>query len=501
MSVDREYRIKISTVADVSGVKQTAAELDGLSPKTQKYIESLKDSGSAAEHAEMSHRGLVFALRGLGPEAMEAGHALLYGLTNPMLLGIIGIGMASAKLLGDWRAMREAIEAAVDVSGMDKVTQALGRDGMLNALIEGGVAAEDFWGKINALAGAQESLKVKTDDATKAIKEQTEADEKVLAAKEKAQLAELKLGLANGTIPQGDYEQRKGEIESRFEGQRTNRQAIDQDRLIEARRHEREVAGRVIAEGPDVVTSKQIAADAAKGNLEGQKAGLEEWKKKLEEINKWFTEKSGAADAATFTEQDKARKLALREIAEREQGTVPAAKVSAKQTAAELATAQKSVEEATKRKGELDREITKLEADRTRDRATAAAVSAAGVSGPFGMAATGDVSGASQTALQYDKFRQRKGAEPSQGQEQALIDVATRISGHKVSLAQAVAIMEPAATNIQAFTDDAMKLATVMGNIARFLGKYQTSQGQLDSIAAQVKALEDNPTTRTIPGG
>jgi hypothetical protein len=45
-----------------------------------------------------------------------------------------------------------------------------------------------------------------------------------------------------------------------------------------------------------------------------------------------------------------------------------------------------------------------------------------------------------------------------------------------------------------------MKLVTVMGNMARFFQKFPNFQGQLDSIAAQVKALESNPTTQTHPG-
>ena len=69
MGDEREFKIKITTAADTSGAKQTAAELDNISPKTQKYIQSLKDGGGAAEHMEVSHRNLRFGLRMLGPDA------------------------------------------------------------------------------------------------------------------------------------------------------------------------------------------------------------------------------------------------------------------------------------------------------------------------------------------------------------------------------------------------------------------------------------------------
>ena len=69
--------------------------------------------------------------------------------------------------------------------------------------------------------------------------------------------------------------------------------------------------------------------------------------------------------------------LALTEIENREQGTLPAAQAKAKQTADELASAQRKVEDAAKRTAELEREIANLRATRTRDAATTADMGAA----------------------------------------------------------------------------------------------------------------------------
>ena len=132
------------------------------------------------------------------------------------------------------------------------------------------------------------------------------------------------------------------------------------------------VQAGIVEAGPDVVLEKGIAADRAKGAVESQKSQLEEWKKKLEEIDKWFKEKSGAlqgsaAGAAKISEMEKERRLAQGEISSREQTSLPAAEVKAKSATAELEAAERKIEEAAKRKTELDREIAKLESDLKRD--------------------------------------------------------------------------------------------------------------------------------------
>jgi hypothetical protein len=331
---------------------------------------------------DISHRNLRFGLQKMGPEFAEVGHLGVASFANPLTAGFLAVAVMAGKVYNDWQKMRDAIETAVDVSGIDRVTRALGADGMLKALIDGGVAAEEFWGKIGRLTTAQESLKEKTDDATKAIKDQTEATDKTLSANEKAELAELKLAKAKGLISGEEYESRKAGIMDRYEGQRANSKAIEADRIIEERQKELEGQKGIVAAGPDVVGEKQRAAEEAAGNLAGEKTSLDEWKKKLEELDKWFKEKGTAAMGSregreTYAEQEKARILALTEIENREQGTLPAAQTKAKSTAEDLAAAQRKVEDATKRTAELERELANLRAARSRDATTAMETGAA----------------------------------------------------------------------------------------------------------------------------
>jgi hypothetical protein len=67
---------------------------------------------------------------------------------------------------------------------------------------------------------------------------------------------------------------------------------------------------------------------------------------------------------------------------------------------------------------------------------------------PMGQIATGDVAQAVAMA-QAEAASKKTGVRPSQDAERQLIDVATRISGHNVSLSQAVAMMEKAANRMR----------------------------------------------------
>src|ERR1035437_770180 len=516
MSVDREYRIRISIVADPSGAQNIARELDNLSPKTQKYIQSLRDGGEAAEGMDISHRNLRTGLSLLGPQFAQVGHLGLAAFANPLTAGFIAVSLAAGKLYNDWKKMREAVETQVDVSGLWKVIDALGQEGMLKALTEGGAAAEEFWGHINRLASEQESLKNKTEDAIAAIKKETEAHDQAMGAKEKAELAELKLAETLHRISPEDAARNKAQSEDRDAGQRANRRAIEQDRILEARSHEREVAERVIEEGPGVVTPKRLAAEEAKGTLEGEKAKLEEWKKKLDEINKWFVEKSKNAPLSAYQLQDRERRLALKEIVNLEQGTIPAAEVKAKTTGEELAEANRKVDEAVKSSTELKRQISTLEADRARERATAVELGTANQrsrraevseDAPRQRAfADSDLEAATRTALKLADnpamYRARHAGttleqarravakerqEPVSGEEQRqMMDLSSRIAGHRTGFAESISVMGRAAQDTGAFAQDVGKLVSVMLNMAKNLGPVR---GQIDQLEKQVRSL------------
>ena len=574
----------METVSVPGGTEETKKGLadvkagitDGVNPALASMTAKTEEAGKAAEHAEVSHRAMAFALRALPPEAREAGHALILGLANPATLAFIALGLSLAKVLGDWEKLKDAVDTAPNMDGVNALIAAIGEEGMVKALNEGGMAANEFWDKINRLAALQETLKENTDDATEAIKRQTEADDKTLSAKEKAELAELKLQETRGIITKAQYDQRKAELEDRYEGTRGNLKAIEQDRVIEERR--KELAGQksIVTAAPDVITPKQIAAEEAKGEYEGSEAKVAEWKKKVEAAQKWIDEKGLAALSPNFmtsmanlgqglvgavagfkpgqlkewpqegpekyAEVQKVLKLAQGKIDEIE-AKLPGQKADSDIKQAALAEAQGKIDAATKRVTELEREVAKLEADRTRDAATrgdtagshsrerlaeqlqrlielsknpgelAVTASTAAAerarltdrerrdprrgltnaeSTEAGEAALGDVNKAVTTAQLFEAHKQT-----TVEQQRQLMEVASALAGHQVSFKEAVRMMSEAGKDIGLFAQDVLKLAGVMGELATGHSALQTQLRSLVSQVSQIKAqLRDQAAPR-----
>jgi membrane protein involved in colicin uptake len=514
-SLDLLVRIKSDTsgaTVAAQSLKDVKAELkDSLDPALAHFGKTEDGVAKSGERMHISHRELHRLLGLLGPQFAEAGHLAMFSFAGPAVAGLAAVALAAGKVLGDWKKAQEAIATAPDLSGIDRTNRALGSEGMLKALIEGGVAADEFWEKVNRLANAQESLKNKTDDATEALHKQHEADTKAASERERAELAELRVMEEMGKISKDEAARRKTDIENRYAGQELNRKAIEQDDVIDRRKHEREVAQRVVNEAGDVAGPKQIAAAEAAGDLAAQKAALDSWKQKLADAEKWLLEQGPTALGAgregreTWDKVAKLKSLAGVEVANRENDTVPEAEKRANRTKEAADEAQKKVEEAAARKRELDREIAKLEADKTRDRETATAEASArsfaqNADSPIGRAAAGDVAAAAATA-HTEAASRKTGVHAPQEAERQLIDVATRISGHQQTLQSAVAMMKGVEVVSAEFTQDAQKLVTVMTNIAASFKKFHGLFGHLDTIDQQVKDLQGQMASRGLNAG
>jgi hypothetical protein len=100
---------------------------------------------------------------------------------------------------------------------------------------------------------------------------------------------------------------------------------------------------------------------------------------------------------------------------------------------------------------------------------------------PMGQFAAQETGQAAATATE-----EKAGHRQSPQAEQQLVDVATRLAGHKVTLAEAVRIMEPAARDAQTFAQDAMKLASVMENIGKSLASLKGLKPRLDALETAV---------------
>jgi hypothetical protein len=80
----------------------------------------------------------------------------------------------------------------------------------------------------------------------------------------------------------------------------------------------------------------------------------------------------------------------------------------------------------------------------------------------------------------------REHAEPSGADRTRLQDLGTRLAGHRVSLAQAVELLAPAARDVGEYSKDVTRLVTIMENLARNLGPIH---GRMDQLEQEVRGL------------
>jgi hypothetical protein len=114
---DRDFKIRITTEADLAAAKETAAGLQDVGGKGTKAHE---DIAEAAEKSHVSHRALNLALRQMGPEFQHLGHLAVYGLSNPMVAGLLAATAVAGALIHVFeelgKAQEEAAKKAADAS-------------------------------------------------------------------------------------------------------------------------------------------------------------------------------------------------------------------------------------------------------------------------------------------------------------------------------------------------------------------------------------------------
>lgn len=262
MSVDREYRIRIATVADNTGAQQTSAELDklkgkildGVNPAWAEYgtqVEAAtKVTDEVAESTQkvgLSHRELHMALAQLGPEFAKMGGMAQYALHNHMLAPVLAIVGAFA--LWEHR-IKACVEALAGAELSDNVKAQVGQMGAL---------AESWKGFNKSLLDAVTSYN-SVDEASKRnieiLKAEEQQKKKLLEADKKLELSELER--QKTALTTGQYETEKAAIEGRYE----DKSAADDD---EAQFKKMQAKAK---QGADLVkSSKEKMAEAAKIKL------------------------------------------------------------------------------------------------------------------------------------------------------------------------------------------------------------------------------------------
>jgi hypothetical protein len=110
---------------------------------------------------------------------------------------------------------------------------------------------------------------------------------------------------------------------------------------------------------------------------------------------------------------------------------------------------------------------------------------------PIGKLAGQDMAGALDVTRALDQ-----GKSVGADSKEQLIQVASAIAGHRVTLQQAVQMMHWAAKDMGNFSQDVLKLAGVMGQIAQ---GHATVSGRIDALAKQVEGLQARMRGAALP--
>lgn len=218
MGDEREFKIKITTSADASGAREAKAELDSLSPKTQKYIQDLKDGKGAADGMHVSHRGMSHALRLLGPEVTHLGMNLMHAFGSPPMLAIMGV---AAALKGLDMAMKSASERDTRELGITSLAPKMAHFEM--GIVAARAALLEYFDTIGAGGTAQERLGSATERATVLMKAQEEAAKGGDDAEKELALAQLDRAKALG-MTEAEAATRKDVIENEFDKRQVKRE-------------------------------------------------------------------------------------------------------------------------------------------------------------------------------------------------------------------------------------------------------------------------------------
>ena len=287
MSVDREYRIRISTVADTAGAESTKRSLgeikagitDGVDPAMAHYGKTAAAVSEEAAHMEVNHRGLHRALGMIGPEASHAGMELLTAFSSPQMMGIMAVAGAFALL-------DKGIKSLIgnDTSKMGAFFEKAELADAVKAATEAKVALADFFRTVNEGASAEEELGNATERATALAVAEAEAAKGEADAEKVLALANLEKAHAEGKITDAQYKGGKIDIEEQAETRKLAREKKQREESIQ-RHHEEVRAQQKLAKDDEAkIPEAQADAEGTRKQATDNQAKIDQAKKN-EEVN------------------------------------------------------------------------------------------------------------------------------------------------------------------------------------------------------------------------
>lgn len=205
MSVDREYRIRISTITETTGLQDAES--------------GLKKVGGAAEEA---HHGFVHA-----ESSGKAFHKLLHGLTeeSPLLGAALRVALnpVSGALMAAAWGFREIIRLEEESKkAAEESAEAMGhsvgnmKESIREASEEIARANREFENWQKSFQSVTEATKTALDEELEKLHEQHAVNQELLAQQKELALAKVREKAATGGISQEEATIKEAEIERQF---------------------------------------------------------------------------------------------------------------------------------------------------------------------------------------------------------------------------------------------------------------------------------------------
>lgn len=456
---DREYTIRITTVANPSGLKDiSAANREVGRSGTQAFGEI----AGAVENAELKHKDLHAGIRALREEFPGLAHAAHFFL-NPVGLAVAGITSAFAL----WHKRIEGLVQAL--AGLELPKASEREVGHITAMAE---AWEKLGNAVKKAADGYSSVDSASDRAIAKVKAQLDQDKKLRAA----------LGIG------GDFEaEQNADMQSFYlRARRATDLKVDSDAKM------REAGGIHIASAEDdTKTEADLKAQAV-----AAKKRIEEGQKRLGQLDDYQSGNMGRWERLAYSAsyianygidaspQD-VRELEGQGIANAQppidrynaflRSKAERKKLQQRRTELTESAASEAAEAAT-----LDAAFPDDLAAFQKKRAAETTVHNLSTN-PLTAGASGDMQAAEATAAALQQHK----AVSDESKEQ-LVQIASSVAGHQVSLQTAVAMMQVAAQNMAVFVSDVVRLASAMASLS----------GRVDDIQSR-----SQNGTRTLPGG
>ncbi len=225
MGDEREFKIRITTLADASGAQKTAAELDKVTASTEGAAKAT-EKHSVGLHA--MHR-LFHALNEVVPGL---------GVVMQAAFSPIGATISIAVLaLQFFREHLKKINEELDKMGEENAKPATNRlNALRDATVSAAVGMNDLRLKLEAASRVEQDAAQITQRATGELKERAKAAETLAEATKDNELAQLDVVHAAGLDSEDEYARRRLEIEQAFQDEKRQLQENEAMREILVRR-------------------------------------------------------------------------------------------------------------------------------------------------------------------------------------------------------------------------------------------------------------------------